>query len=163
MKRNEKEIIELLKANSRISVKEIACITGLAEKDIEQIIKKLESKGVILQYTTVVNEDKIDSDMMRALVHVSIRPEKRKGFDAIAQRTCKYKNVVDLYLVSGQYDFLVIIEGKSLQEISYFVADKLASLDNIRSTETVFIMKRYKEKGVTFAEAEAVSRLAITP
>ncbi len=163
-KQFEESLIRLLRDNARYSNQELADILNVSAKDVEKGIKKLEKDGVILKYTTVFNDQKIDGDsVIRALIEVSIRPEKKTGFDAIAQRICQHPNVVDHYLISGNYDFLIIVEGKSLQEISSFVSDKLASIENVRSTGTHFILKKYKEHGVIMSREEGPRRLAVSP
>jgi DNA-binding Lrp family transcriptional regulator len=164
MKSNELEILELLKQNARMSAKDISKCLGVSEKEVDKTINKLEKSGIIAQYTTVINENKLEEALLiRALIQVSIRPEKNKGFDAIAGRICKYENVVDHYLMSGQYDLLIVVEGKTLQEISAFVSEKLASLDNVRSTATHFILKKYKEKGCIIESKSSESRLRYSP
>jgi len=130
------------------------------EKSVESHIQTLEKSGAILSYTTVVNESKVEDSgrPIQALVEVSIRPEKKFGYDAIAKRIFKYPNVVAHYLLSGQYDFLVVVEGKNHQEIAAFVFDKIATLDNVTSTNTHFIFKKYKEHGVIVEKEDAPSR-----
>jgi len=158
------DILRILQQDSRAAHADIATMIGTTASKVSAHIKKLEADGVILKYTTVVNDAKLaDPYKIRALIEVSIRPEKKTGYDAFAKRLCKYPNVIDHYLISGNYDFLVIVEGATLQEISSFVSNKLASMDNVRSTTTHFILKKYKEHGVTFGIEEQENRLAISP
>lgn len=165
MTKLEENVLDILKKNARISTHDLAKLTQSSEKEIEKAIKKLEKSGIILQYTTVVNEEKLKTitPAIRALIEVKIRPEKKTGFKAIARRISGYSNVVDHYLVSGDYDFMIIVEGQTLEEISSFVTDKLATIDHVTSTITHFIMKKYKEKGVQIDDLHLQNRLAVTP
>ncbi len=159
------QVLALVSANARMSADDIADQLQISANQVETILKNLETQGVIVQYTTVVDEKKLPqrSGKIKALIEVSVRPEKRTGFEAIARKIAQFTNVVDHYLVSGGYDFLVIVEGDSLEEISSFVSDKLASIDNVRSTATHFIMKKYKEKGILIGQQPKEERLAVSP
>ncbi len=160
----DQDVIRLLRDDARLTAKDIAGMLGVAEKSVAACISHLEKDGVILKYTTVTNDPKGNKGTkIRALIELSIRPEKKTGYDAIARRICKHPNVVDHFLISGNYDFLVIVEGDSLQEISSFVSDKLASIENVRSTATHFILKKYKEHGVVFDAELPPQRLAVSP
>ncbi|NBV83150.1 Lrp/AsnC family transcriptional regulator [bacterium] len=164
MNPTELQILELVSSNARMATADIADQLQLTQAQVESTLKKLESDGVIIQYTTVVDEKKLPkTSKIKALIEVSVRPEKRTGFEAIARKIAQFSNVVDHYLVSGGYDFLVIVEGDSLEEISSFVSDKLASIDNVRSTATHFIMKKYKEKGILIGQAPQEERLVVSP
>ncbi len=165
MKKIEKDILNILKTNARIPAADIAEMLSISEKEATQTIEKLEKEGVLIQYTTVVNEEKFNGKdgTVRALIEIRVRPEKRSGFDTIAKRIAKHKNVIDLYLISGQYDFMVVMEGKSLQEVSGFVSDILATMGSIVSTATHFIMRKYKEKGVLLEKESVRERLAVSP
>jgi DNA-binding Lrp family transcriptional regulator len=159
-----KSVLRLLREDARRSDQELADMLGVSAESVNKAIAALKKDGVILKYTTVINDQKVEGDStIRALIEVSIRPEKKTGFDAIAQRICQHPNVVDHFLISGNYDFLIIVEGKSLQEISSFVSDKLASIENVRSTGTHFILKKYKEHGVMMTSDEGPKRLAVSP
>jgi len=159
------EILKILSKNARLPVADMAQMLGVSVTVVEETMAALEAAEVIVRYTTVVNEQKMPQmkRKIRALIEVGIRPERDRGFDDIARRIAQYPNVVAHYLISGAYDFLLIVEGDSLEEISSFVSDKLASTDNVRSTSTHFIMKKYKEKGILIGEQEAPERLAIMP
>jgi len=158
-------ILDILSNHARLSVESIATQLKESPDVIAQAIHRLESNGTILQYATIIDESKLSKRKapVRALIEVQVRPEKRTGFDSIAMRIAKFPNVVDHYLLSGGYDFLVIVEGETLDEIAQFVSGKLASLDNVRSTVTHFIMKKYKEKGALMGGDESDERLVITP
>ncbi len=157
-------LLSHLKKNARLSIQDLVDMTRATAKEIEEILDNLEKSGAIAQYTTIINEDllKKSPSLIRALIEVSVRPEKKTGYDAVAKRISAHPNVVSHYLLSGNYDFLVIVEGSTLQEISQFVSE-LASLENVRSTGTHFILKKYKESGVHFLSEESENRLAIVP
>ena len=164
MTKEEKEVLVLLREDARLSVPEMAVQLQLSEKEVAKAISNLEKERVILGYHVVVDDEK-SKDVrrtVRALIEVCVRPEKKTGFDAIAKRICRYSNVVDHYLISGQYDFLVVVEGTSLQEISGFVSDKLASIDAVKSTVTHFIMRKYKENGVLHHDDSEYDRLKVS-
>lgn len=158
------QIVGILKQNARTSVSDIARLTAHSESEVAQRISDLEKSGAIVNYTAILNDEKLDMALpLRALVEVKVHPQKKSGFDAIAKQICHHREVVDHYLLSGGYDFLIVIEGKTLQEISWFVADKLASIDHVTGTTTHFIMKKYKENGVEIIDTESPDRLAVSP
>ncbi len=164
LNKKEKELVHLLKENARLSSEDLGQMVGLPSSKVQSLIQSWQKDGIILKHTTLFNEEKLESthDTIRALIEVSIRPEKKTGFDAIARRICKHPNVIDHYLISGNYDFLIIVEGKSLQEISSFVSNTLASIENVRSTGTHFILKKYKENGIALGTEEMENRILVS-
>ena len=164
-KSKQNTVIECLQNDARTPIEDIARMIDTTPKEVVEIIQKLEKERVILQYTTVVSEEKVKSKKttVRALIELHVRPEKKTGFGKIANRIARFPQVIDHYLISGNYDFLVVVEGKSLEEISTFVFDKLAVLENIQSTATHFILKKYKERGVVLDESLESERLPVTP
>ncbi|MGE4169458.1 MAG: Lrp/AsnC family transcriptional regulator [Candidatus Margulisiibacteriota bacterium] len=165
MTKIESAILDILKVNARLPFSEVAALAGVDEKTVKATVKKLEKHKIISRYTTVINEDNLPQKdtLVRALIEVRVRPERKTGFDAIAKRIARYKNVQDHFLISGTYDFLVIVEGQTLQEVSRFVSDKLASIDNVIGTSTHFIMKKYKEHGCLMEDDVVQDRLAVSP
>jgi len=163
MNKLKEEIIALLKSNARLSFEDIAKMLNIAVDEVEKIVHSLEQDKVILQYTIILNEKNLEhiSKKIRALIEIGIRPESRSGFDHIAKRIAKFPQVINHYLISGNYDFLIIVEGETLEDISRFVSEKLASIENIRSIATHFIMKKYKENGIVMEE-DPVERLAVS-
>lgn len=159
------EVLKILSKNARMPVEDMAKMLGVSASEVQAALTLLEEEEVIVRYTTVINEQKMPQfkRKIRALIEVGVRPERDKGFDDIARRIAQYPNVVAHYLISGAYDFLLIVEGDSLEEISSFVSDKLASTDNVRSTSTHFIMKKYKERGILIGEQDFPERLAVMP
>lgn len=160
-----KDLIELLRQNARYTASELAMMLNSTEKLVEKTMRNLEKSGVISKYTIIINENKLDDPpaTIRALVEVAVHPERDKGFDNIAKMVYKYDNVVDHFLLSGSYDFLLVIEGKSLQDISDFIASKLSSIKNVKSTRTHFILKKYKENNIVLNDSFNESRLKIAP
>ena len=156
------EILDLLKQNARLSVKDIAAMTKKTEAEVAAIIKKLEDDGVILKYAAIVNPEKTgeSKDKVRAEIQLQVTPEREHGFDALADRIYRFPQVKSLFLMSGGYDFKVIIEGGSLQEVAFFVSSKLATLEGVRSTKTCFILKTYKENDIVYVEDERDRREA---
>ena len=157
------EILELLRQNARLSVKDIAAMTKKTEAEVAAIIKKLEDDGVILKYAAIVNPEKSGEsrDKVRAEIQLQVTPEREHGFDALADRIYRFPQVKSLFLMSGGYDFKVIIEGDSLQEVAFFVSSKLATLEGVRSTKTCFILKTYKENDIVYVEDERDRREAL--
>lgn len=158
------EILEILSNDARITPEEIAKLTGKSEETVKKAIEKHEKSGVIVKYKTVINQDLVRdaNSFVRALIEVSVTPQKDVGFDAIAERIYSFPEVTSCYLVSGSYDLLVVVEGENIQTVSNFVAAKLSSLDQIRSTTTHFLLKKYKEDGQILNKKEDGKRLKIS-
>lgn len=156
------EILELLRQNARLSVADISAMTKKTESEVAAIIKKLEDDGIILKYAAIVNPEKSgeSKDKVRAEIQLQVTPEREHGFDALADRIYRFPQVKSLFLMSGGYDFKVIIEGDSLQDVAFFVSNKLATLEGVRSTKTCFILKTYKENDIVYVEDERDRREA---
>ncbi|MCX5709795.1 MAG: Lrp/AsnC family transcriptional regulator [Candidatus Omnitrophica bacterium] len=158
------EILEVLEKDSRITPEEIAKMLRKKPAAIKEAIRKFEKEGVILKYKTVINKDilKQEEPTVRALIEVNIIPQKDLGFERIAERIYSFPEVTSCYLISGTYDLLVVVEGKNLQTVSSFVAEKLSCLENVRGTATHFMLKKYKEDGVILRHKEENKRIAIS-
>ncbi|MGM0508170.1 MAG: Lrp/AsnC family transcriptional regulator [Fusobacteriota bacterium] len=143
------KIIEILKEDSRATVKDIAVMLNKPEEEIQKKIKKLEDDNIILKYTTVINEEKWEEEKVTAFIELDVNTERGKGFDSIAERIYRFKEVRSFYLMSGKYDLLLMVEGKSLKEIANFVSNKLATLKYVNATDTHFLLKKYKENGIS--------------
>jgi len=141
-----KEILKVLEQNSKFTEKQIASMLGMEEADVAAAIQKYMEDGTLLGYTALVDWDKLGPDMVTALIEVKIAPQRGDGFDRIAERIYQYDEVESLYLMSGSFDFAVMITGKSLQDIAQFVFARLAPIEGVTSTATHFILKKYKEK-----------------
>lgn len=158
------EILEILAGNARLSVEEIAKMTKKTPEKIKTAIKKYEEDGVILKYKTVINHELVrdSNSFVRALIEVSVHPQKDVGFDNIAERIYSFPEVTSCYLVSGSYDLLLVVEGENIHTVSNFVASKLAPMEQVRSTTTHFLLKKYKEDGQILKQREEGKRLNIS-
>ena len=136
------EILNLLKENARLPAEDIAAMTKKTVSEVQDIISKFEKDGTILKYATILNPEKdIDSkNMVRAEIEIQVTPEREHGFDGIADRIYRFPQVKSVYLMSGGYDLKVVIEGESLQDVAFFVARKLSTLEGVRSTKTAFLL-----------------------
>ncbi|HUC91706.1 MAG TPA: Lrp/AsnC family transcriptional regulator [Paenibacillus sp.] len=157
------KILELLKEDARRGAELISTMLGVPEADVKQAITEMEDEHVIVKYATVVNWSKVDDEKVTALIEVQITPERGRGFDSIAERIYLYPEVKSVYLMSGAYDLLVEVEGKTLKEVASFVSNKLSPIDSVLSTKTFFILKKYKQDGIIFEETEGDNRLVISP
>ena len=157
-----KKILSYLEKNSRIDTRELAIILGEEESAVTEEIKKMEEEKVIGGYHTMIDWDKTDTDYVTALIEVRVTPQRGQGFDSIAERIYKYPEVRAVYLISGGYDLMVILEGKSLKAVSQFVSDKLSTMDPVLSTATHFILKKYKDHGTIFDKKTKDERMLVT-
>jgi DNA-binding Lrp family transcriptional regulator len=159
----EEELLAIIEKNSRIDLKELAIILGVAEIDVVNALQKLEEDGVVCGYHTMINWEKTSIEKVTALIEVRVTPQRGQGFDNIAERIYKYPEVQSVYLISGGYDLLVTLEGKTLREVSTFVSDKLSTLDTVLSTATHFILRKYKDHGTILNEKTEDEREIVTP
>lgn len=155
------EILDILEKNSRYTDKQIAEMVGKSEEEVKVAIKKYEDDNVIAGYTSLINWEKTDKESVIALIEVRITPQRGEGFDKVAERIYKFPEVKACYLMSGGFDLTVIVEGKSLKQVSLFVAEKLAVQECVLSTATHFVLKKYKDKGVVFEKKSSDDREAI--
>jgi len=162
-KKLRREILDLLQKNARIEVREIAERLEVPEETVQRLISEMESDRTILGYYTLVSEDAPEDGKVRAVIEVSVQPERDGGFDHVARRVSKFLEVRTVYLMSGGYDLALEVEGNSLREVAFFVASKLAPLEGVKSTATHFLLKKYKEAGFVFEEEEDHERLKISP
>lgn len=158
------EILEILEKDARTTPEEIARMLGMTPMAVKKEIKKLEKEGVILKYKAIINKEinREDELGVRALIEVRITPQKNLGFEHVAERIYQFPEVTSCYLMSGTYDLLVVVEGKSIHTVSSFVAEKLSPMENVRGTVTHFILKKYKEDGDILKQPETSKRPAIT-
>ena len=157
------ELLAVIEKNSRIDLKELAVLLGVEEIDVVNELAALEAEGIICGYHTLINWEKTNIDTVSALIEVRVTPQRGEGFDKIAERIYKYPEVRSVYLMSGGYDLMVILEGKTLKEVASFVSDKLSTLDNVLSTATHFILRKYKDHGTIFGQKKEDEREIITP
>ena len=156
-------ILFLIEKNSRIGVKEISVMLGEDELAVANELKAMEEEGVICGYHTLIDWEKTSIEKVSALIEVRVTPQRGQGFDNIAERIYNYPEVNSVYLISGGYDLLVTLEGKSLKEVSGFVSQKLSALDAVLSTATHFILKKYKDHGTILCQKYEDERELITP
>lgn len=157
------QILSIIEKNSRIDLKELSILLGMEEIDVANEIKKMEEEGIICGYHTLIDWDKTSIEKVSALIEVRVTPTRGKGFDNIAERIYKYPEVSAVYLISGGFDLMVSLEGKTLKEVSSFVSDKLSTLESVLSTSTHFILKKYKDHGSILTKKYEDEREQITP
>ena len=141
------KLLKLIEKNSRIDVPVLAEKLGVSEEQVVNEMAAMESEGIICGYHTIINWDKFGSDKVTALIEVRVTPQKERGFDRLAKKIYEFPDVNSVFLISGSYDFLVIIEDKTLREAAHFVNEQLAVMDGVISTATHFILKKYKDHG----------------
>jgi DNA-binding Lrp family transcriptional regulator len=156
-------LLRLLRENAALSTSQLAAMLNLSESEVSQKIKDYEKDRVILGYRTILNEEKLGVDVVRAAIEVKITPERGGGFDRFAERIAKHAEVRSCYLMSGSYDLLVVVEGKTLRDLATFVSEKLATIQGVLSTATHFMLKPYKEQGVMMVHEREQERLPVTP
>ena len=156
-----KDILDILKKDSRYTPKQIATMLGKEEQEISDAIKKYDDEGIIVGYTTMGNWEKTNIESVTALIEVKVTPQRDEGFDTVAERIYKFAEVESCYLMSGGFDLTVIIRGKTLKEVALFVAEKLSTLDSVLSTSTHFVLKKYKENDEIFEGPENDDREAM--
>lgn len=157
-----KELIRLLTQDCRRTNSQMAAILGVEEQEVANAVAKLEDSGAIVKYSAIVNDEILDGDVVQAMIEVKVTPQKAKGFDAIAEAIYRFPEVKSVYLMSGDYDLAVFIEGKSLRSVSMFVSEKLSAIESVIATATHFILKKYKVEGVIARKSEN-TRLPIQP
>src|SRR6185436_6644880 len=156
-------LLKLLRENASLKPAQLAQMLSITEAEVVATVKRYEQEQVILGYRTVLNEEKLGLDRVRAIFEVKITPERGGGFDRLAERIAKYTEVESCFLMSGSYDLLVVVEGNTLREVATFVSEKLASIHGVLSTATHFILKPYKQDGIMLASEDNEERLAVTP
>ena len=156
-------LLKLIRENAAWKHAELAAMLNLSESEIAARIERYESEHVILGYRAILNEEKLGTNTVRALIEVKITPERGGGFDRLAERIAKYSEVESCYLMSGGYDLLVVVQGNNLREVAMFVSEKLATIQGVISTATHFMLKPYKEQGVLMKEEPNDERLAVAP
>src|SRR3954449_12013315 len=156
-------LLKLLHENATLKPAQLAAMLNLPEPEVSAKIKAYEADQVILAYRTILNEEKLGVESVRAVIEVKITPERGGGFDRLAERIAKYSEVQSCYLMSGGYDLLVIVQGNNLREVASFVSQKLATVQGVISTATHFMLKPYKEQGMLMKVDVNEERLAVAP
>ena len=156
------KILAILEKNARIDPKDLASLIWEQEADVRREIEAMEEEGIICGYHTMVNWDKTDNEKADAFIEVKVTPQRGVGFDQIAERIWQYPEVTSIFLISGNFDFAVFIQGKSMREVAMFVSEKLSTIDGVLSTSTQFILKRYKDHGTVIEAPKKDERIAIS-
>ena len=157
-------LLSLLETNARYSTRDLADILLEDEDSVIHTMNELEKKKIICGYHTIINWDKTNRDKVMAMIEVEVSPERDYGYDRIARNIYRYPEVDTMYLMSGKSEFIVIIYGKTMQEVSNFVGSKLATTDHVTTTSIFFVLKEYKVNGVVFGDEEKPEeRLVVTP
>lgn len=156
-------LLQLLQKDDRISPAELARRLNLSEKEILTKIRRWESDGTIVAYHAIVDRERVDPDFVTAVIEVKVTPEREGGFDQTAQRIARFEQVEDVYLISGGYDVLVTVRGRSLRDVANFITNKLSAMAGVQSCTTRFRLKTYKENGILYGMEEKSERLAVAP
>ena len=157
------KILTFIEKNSRVDLKDLAVMLGVDEVTVANEIADMEKEGIICGYHTLIDWDKTSEEKVTALIEVKVTPQRGLGFDKVAERIYNYPEVNSVYLISGGFDLMVTLEGKTLRDISTFVSDKLSTLDSVLSTTTNFIVKKYKDHGTVMAESPKDERILMIP
>lgn len=163
MTRLEAQVLDLLREDCRLPLEKLAVMLGVSTEEVAETIDSLERRRVILHYAPTINWDLTDRERVEAMIQVSVTPQRDMGFDAVARRIYRFEEVKSVYLMSGGYDLLVLVEAKSLKELALFVSSKLSTLEMVTGTQTSFVLKRYKEEGVIFDGSQSDNRLVVSP
>ena len=163
MDKLREQILKYMEKNSRVDLGELAILLDTDEVTIANELAAMESEQIICGYHTLINWEKAGQERVNALIEVRLTPQRDAGFDDTAERISNYPEVNAVYLISGGYDLLVSLEGKSLLEVSRFVSSKLSTIDNVISTATHFVLKKYKDHGTIFDKKHEDEREVITP
>lgn len=159
----ERKILSLIEDDARLSTKTLATMLEVDEAAVKAAIEKMEKSKVILGYHTVINWERMGDDGVTAMIDVKVAPEREVGFNSVAERIYRFPEVKCVYLMSGTYDLSVVVTGENMKDIAWFVSHKLSTLDNVQSTVTHFILKRYKQDNFIFEEPEEDKRLVVSP
>ncbi len=157
-----KDILKILENDAHATTKQISTMTGTSNDEVAKTIKQAEKDRTILKYKTIINWEKVGNEQVWALIEVKITPQRDVGFDSIAERIYRFPQARTVYLISGTYDLLVLIAGKTMHEVADFVAQKLAPIEGVQGTITHFVLKRYKEDGEILEGKAEVKRQTVT-
>ena len=157
------ELLKVIEKNSRIDLKELAVMLGVEEAAVVNELEALEAEGVICGYHTLINWENTSDERVNAMIEVQVTPQRGEGFDRIAERIYNFSEVNAVYLMSGGYDFLILLEEKTMRAVSHFVSEKLSTIEAVRGTATHFVLKKYKDHGTVLTENKTDERMVITP
>lgn len=157
------QVLEILNEDCRTPLERIATMTGETLENVAHAIEEMENDRIILHYAPIINWDKADRERVEGMIEVKVTPQRDLGFDAIAGRIYRFDEVKSVYLMSGNYDLLVLVEARTLKELASFVSEKLSTLEAVTGTATSFVLKRYKQDGVIFDGEKSDKRMAVSP
>lgn len=157
------QLLEIMQEDCRISLEKMAVMTGVSLSQVAAAIEDMEKRRVILRYAPVINWDRTDKERVEAMIEVRVTPQRDMGFDAVAKRIYKFEEVKSVYLMSGAYDLLLLVEAHTLKELAFFVSEKLSTIETVTGTATHFVLKRYKSDGIMFDAEPVDRRLAVSP
>ncbi len=158
----ELNLLEILSDDARIPASQLAQMTGATEEEVKSALGKMEKDRVIIKYPAMINWDRARDDIVQALIEVKVTPQRDEGFDVIAQKIYSFDEVKSCYLMSGAFDLLVIVEGTNIKQTALFVAEKLSTLENVLSTATHFVLKKYKQDGAIVESGYEDDRLSVS-
>ena len=158
-----REVLELLEKDARLTPREIAEQTGRDEKEVANYVQAMEARGIIKRYKAIVDWDKFGDEAVYAIIEVSVSLDRGVGYDSIAERISKFPEVVNCMLVSGDHDLNLLIKGKTMKEVAFFVAEKIAPLNQVQHTATHFMLRAYKSEGEIMFDREEDKRLVVHP
>lgn len=156
-------ILEILERDARTGHEEIATLTGMSVQEVSKRVEQLERSGIIRGYKTIIDWELAGEDYVYATIELKVRLERKEGYQAIAERLYKFPEVRSIRLLSGHNDISLTVRGRSMKEVSFFVAEKIATLEQVQSTSSHFVLKTYKEDGVILHEPEQIKRLPVSP
>ncbi len=157
------KILTFIEKNSRVDLKDLAIMLGVDEAVVVNELAQMEAEHIICGYHTIIDWDKVGMEKVTAMIEVRVTPQRDMGFEKLAERIWNYPEVDSVYLISGGFDFMVTIEGKTLREVAQFVSEKLSTIDSVLSTKTNFILKKYKDHGTVIAERAKDERIQMLP
>jgi len=161
---DDKMLLSVMRKQARIKITDLAAVLDESKDDVIETLTRLEKEKVICGYHTIINWDKTNTDQVTAWIEVTANPEREYGYDRIASRIYKFEEVEDMYLLSGNCDFLCLVKGHTMQEVAHFVASKLACISGVTGTTTTFVLKPYKNSGIIMVDEEdgAAERLVVS-
>jgi DNA-binding Lrp family transcriptional regulator len=158
-----KEILDIIEGNPKIEPEEIATLTGIPKAEVASKIKEMEKAGIIRKYKTVIDWEKAGEEYVYAIIEVKVALRSRTGYDAIAERLARFDEVRSVHLISGDHDLSLTVRGSSMKEVAFFVAEKIATLEQVQGTVTHFVLRTFKEDGDILFEKEHSERLLVSP
>lgn len=159
----KEKILKIIEKNNKLTDEEVAVMLGVATEEVAVAVKELEADKIICGYHTLINWDKTGDDEVSAIIELRVNPQRGSGFDRIAEKVYQFPEVETVFLMSGGFDFMVQLKKAPMKEIALFVAKRLSVIDEVQSTTTHFVLKRYKDHGTLFVDEDEDKRMVLTP